>query len=70
MDHVKDSGGGLLDVEPGKGKTVMGLNKLYRPYPLNYDASWKYLWISPKLDLKLGHFIGRQYLEAHQPAVL
>lgn len=28
MDHVKDSGGGLLDVEPGKGKTVMGLNIL------------------------------------------
>ena len=26
IDHVKDSGGGLLDVEPGKGKTVMGLN--------------------------------------------
>ena len=23
---VKDSGGGLLDVEPGKGKTVMALN--------------------------------------------
>ena len=28
VDHVKDSGGGLLDVEPGKGKTVMGLNIL------------------------------------------
>ena len=26
IDHVKDSGGGLLDVEPGKGKTVMALN--------------------------------------------
>lgn len=26
LNHVKDSGGGLLDVEPGKGKTVMGLN--------------------------------------------
>jgi len=24
--HVEDSGGGLLDVEPGKGKTVMALN--------------------------------------------
>ena len=26
IDAVKDSGGGLLDVDPGKGKTVMGLN--------------------------------------------
>jgi len=26
IEHVKDSGGGLLDVEPGKGKTVMALN--------------------------------------------
>lgn len=26
VDHVKHSGGGLLDVEPGKGKTVMALN--------------------------------------------
>uniref|UniRef100_A0A6C0ESV5 Helicase ATP-binding domain-containing protein n=1 Tax=viral metagenome TaxID=1070528 RepID=A0A6C0ESV5_9ZZZZ len=26
ITHVKDSGGGLLDVEPGKGKTVMALN--------------------------------------------
>jgi len=26
INHVKDSGGGLLDVEPGKGKTVMALN--------------------------------------------
>jgi superfamily II DNA or RNA helicase len=25
LNHVKDSGGGLLDVDPGKGKTVMGL---------------------------------------------
>ena len=25
IDYVKDSGGGLLDVDPGKGKTVMGL---------------------------------------------
>ena len=25
VNHVKDSGGGLLDVEPGKGKTVMAL---------------------------------------------
>ena len=28
ISHIKDSGGGLLDVEPGKGKTVMGLNIL------------------------------------------
>ena len=28
VNHVGDSGGGLLDVEPGKGKTVMGLNIL------------------------------------------
>lgn len=28
IDHVGASGGGLLDVEPGKGKTVMGLNIL------------------------------------------
>jgi len=28
IDHVGESGGGLLDVEPGKGKTVMGLNIL------------------------------------------
>ena len=28
LSHVKESGGGLLDVEPGKGKTVMGLNIL------------------------------------------
>ena len=26
ISNVKDSGGGLLDVEPGKGKTVMALN--------------------------------------------
>ena len=26
IDFVGDSGGGLLDVEPGKGKTVMALN--------------------------------------------
>lgn len=26
MKHIGDSGGGLLDVEPGKGKTVMALN--------------------------------------------
>jgi len=26
IEHVYDSGGGLLDVEPGKGKTVMALN--------------------------------------------
>ena len=26
LNHVKDGGGGLLDVEPGKGKTVMALN--------------------------------------------
>lgn len=26
MKHVGESGGGLLDVEPGKGKTVMALN--------------------------------------------
>ena len=26
IDHVSTSGGGLLDVEPGKGKTVMALN--------------------------------------------
>ena len=26
ITHVSDSGGGLLDVEPGKGKTVMALN--------------------------------------------
>lgn len=26
IDFVKDSGGGLLDVDPGKGKTVMALN--------------------------------------------
>jgi len=26
VDAVKDSGGGLLDVDPGKGKTVMALN--------------------------------------------
>lgn len=26
IDNVKDSGGGLLDVDPGKGKTVMALN--------------------------------------------
>ncbi len=26
ISHVGDSGGGLLDVEPGKGKTVMALN--------------------------------------------
>lgn len=26
IDHVGSSGGGLLDVEPGKGKTVMALN--------------------------------------------
>ena len=26
LSNVKDSGGGLLDVEPGKGKTVMALN--------------------------------------------
>jgi superfamily II DNA or RNA helicase len=26
LSHVGDSGGGLLDVEPGKGKTVMALN--------------------------------------------
>ena len=26
IDHVGESGGGLLDVEPGKGKTVMALN--------------------------------------------
>jgi superfamily II DNA or RNA helicase len=26
ISHVKDSGGGLLDVDPGKGKTVMALN--------------------------------------------
>lgn len=26
LDHVKESGGGLLDVEPGKGKTVMALD--------------------------------------------
>ena len=26
MNAVKDSGGGLLDVDPGKGKTVMALN--------------------------------------------
>ena len=26
ISEVKDSGGGLLDVEPGKGKTVMALN--------------------------------------------
>lgn len=26
IKHVGDSGGGLLDVEPGKGKTVMALN--------------------------------------------
>jgi superfamily II DNA or RNA helicase len=26
IKHVGNSGGGLLDVEPGKGKTVMGLN--------------------------------------------
>ena len=26
VDFVGKSGGGLLDVEPGKGKTVMGLN--------------------------------------------
>ena len=25
ISFVKDSGGGLLDVDPGKGKTVMGL---------------------------------------------
>ena len=28
--NVKDSGGGLLDVEPGKGKTVMALNIISR----------------------------------------
>lgn len=28
ISHVGESGGGLLDVEPGKGKTVMGLNIL------------------------------------------
>ena len=28
IKHVGESGGGLLDVEPGKGKTVMGLNIL------------------------------------------
>tara|TARA_Y100001970_G_scaffold273651_1_gene372173 strand:- start:2435 stop:2842 length:408 start_codon:yes stop_codon:yes gene_type:complete len=26
INAVKNSGGGLLDVDPGKGKTVMGLN--------------------------------------------
>tara|TARA_Y100000816_G_C26089692_1_gene575650 strand:- start:339 stop:1775 length:1437 start_codon:yes stop_codon:yes gene_type:complete len=26
VTHIGESGGGLLDVEPGKGKTVMGLN--------------------------------------------
>ena len=26
IKHVGESGGGLLDVEPGKGKTVMALN--------------------------------------------
>jgi len=26
IKHVGDSGGGLLDVEPGKGKTVMALH--------------------------------------------
>ncbi len=26
INHIGDSGGGLLDVEPGKGKTVMALN--------------------------------------------
>ena len=26
INHVGESGGGLLDVEPGKGKTVMALN--------------------------------------------
>ena len=30
IDFVKDSGGGLLDVDPGKGKTVMGLNIISR----------------------------------------
>ena len=30
LDHVGDSGGGLLDVEPGKGKTVMALNIISR----------------------------------------
>ena len=30
ISNVKDSGGGLLDVEPGKGKTVMGLNIISR----------------------------------------
>lgn len=30
IQHVGESGGGLLDVEPGKGKTVMGLNIISR----------------------------------------
>jgi superfamily II DNA or RNA helicase len=30
IDHVGESGGGLLDVEPGKGKTVMALNIISR----------------------------------------
>ena len=30
ITHINDSGGGLLDVEPGKGKTVMALNILSR----------------------------------------
>lgn len=30
MNHVSTSGGGLLDVEPGKGKTVMALNIISR----------------------------------------
>jgi hypothetical protein len=30
IDFVGDSGGGLLDVEPGKGKTVMALNIISR----------------------------------------
>ena len=30
MKHISTSGGGLLDVEPGKGKTVMALNIISR----------------------------------------
>lgn len=30
ISHVSNSGGGLLDVEPGKGKTVMALNIISR----------------------------------------
>jgi superfamily II DNA or RNA helicase len=30
IEHVGESGGGLLDVEPGKGKTVMALNIISR----------------------------------------